>query len=194
MNKFILLALLLLITKAGLAQTDKDSLVYNLPLVKGKLTYADTIKVKGHSQAQLDTAAKKWFAGYFKYAIPDTLAADKDKNSIILNRTAIDFKISNNPYSIKYNFLLVESIKVKCTGDGYTYKITNIRFIPKSSLARSVTIYETSPEVLIDLYENKDRGQVSSINMGKKKIREYLSITDNKIKECISSLNKAMAN
>lgn len=194
MNKLLLVALLLLITKTGFSQTGKDTLVYNLPLVNGKLTYTDSVRVKGHNKAELDTAAKKWFADYFKYAIPDTLAEDKDPNSIILNKTGIDFKIANNGYTVKYSFLLIENIKINCVDGGYTYKITNIYYMPKSSFVRHFTVYQTSPEFLIGLYKDKHRSFMSSLDFGKKQIIGYLSITDNKIKACIASLNKAMTN
>ena len=60
MNRWPLILLLLLIANACFAQKDKDSVVNNLPMVNGRLVYADSIMVKGHSKATLESAAKKW--------------------------------------------------------------------------------------------------------------------------------------
>jgi hypothetical protein len=201
MNKLLLLTLLLFFAKTGFSQTSKDTttnqdaFIYQMPIVNGHLTYADTIILDNHNKTQLDSTVKKWFNAYFKYYRPDTLSKDSDHNSTILNQAAVTFKMTSTSVSlVKYTFYLIFSIKVNCTGNKYTYKIFDIYFVPKSDLFRNISYYQNSPDYLIGIYKQKHLGFANSINMGRKKVCEYLKNTDDGIRACIASLNKAMAN
>ena len=194
MNRLLLTVLFLFTTNALFAQKEADTLLARLPMFNGRLVYADTVRVEGHSKALLDTTAKRWFNGYFKLHRPDTLAAELDPASSVLSQCAMVFRISSNPHGIKYNFYLVVKVKIN-TGDGYySYKIFDIFFLPKSQFVRGFAIYQTSPEYLIGQLTAEHRGLVISINLGKTKIREYLTDTDKLVRACIASLNKAMSN
>ena len=194
MNRLFLLVLFFLIAKAGFAQ-QKDTLISNLPMVNGRLVYADSIKIESHNRSTLDSAAKSWFAGYFKYHQPDTLSKDKDINSTILSQGLLEFRIATSSLAlIKYNFYLIITIKVDCKDNYYTYKIFDIYFRPKSDFFYKVGYYQSSPDYLIGLYSKKHLGLVAGMNLGRKKIREYLKCTNDAVLACIASLNKAMAN
>ncbi|MCR8558029.1 DUF4468 domain-containing protein [Mucilaginibacter sp. BJC16-A38] len=194
-RKILAVLLFLLLAKVGIGQTSKDSIVYNLPVINGKLVYADSIIVKGHDKAILDTTAKKWFKGYFKVYRPDTLAKDKDTSSVILNRAGLEFRIATTSVAlVKYDFYLIFSIKINCKNGYYTYRISDIFFVPKKDFYRRVIYYQSSPDYLIGLYKQKHLGFANSINLGRKKIREYLKCTDDTIRACIASLNKTMVN
>jgi hypothetical protein len=195
MNRWSLILLLLLIANTIFAQKDKDSVVNNLPVVNGKLIYTDSITVKGHSRATLDNAAKKWLAAFFEYQRPDTLSKDKDTNSSVLSQGILKFRMTTTSLAlVKYDFYLVITIKVDCKDNYYTYKIFDIFFVPKSRFFRAVIYYQDSPEYLIGLYHKKHLGLEPALDMGRKKIREYLTRVNDAITACISSLNKAMAN
>jgi hypothetical protein len=195
MIKIVPAILLLLLTVHGFAQTGKDTVVYNLPTVNGHLVYTDSVTVKGHSKARLDTAAKQWFNSYFKYHQPDTLFNDKDPNRVVFSRAALQFRMATTSLAlVKYNFYLIMVIKIDCKDGYYSYKIFDIYFIPGSALFRTIGYYQSSPDYLIDLYKRKHLGFEASIDMGRKKIREYLTQTNDAIRASIASLNKAMAN
>jgi hypothetical protein len=193
MNKIPLLALFLFITTAAAAQT--DTLLSKMPMVNGRLVYADSIQIKGKDKSILDTTVNKWFTNYFKMHRPDTLSKDKDVNSIILEQCALEFRMTTSSMAlVKYDFYLIMTLKVDCYKGSYTYKIFDIFFVPKSRAFRSVGYYQTSPEYLIGLLNKKHMGLAPSINMGRKKIREYLTNTNDAILACITSFNKAMVN
>jgi hypothetical protein len=196
MNRILLVALFcLLAARTVFAQDDKDSIVNKMPLVNGKLVYADSVKVKGRDKVKLDSTVKKWFGSYFKYQSPDTLSKDKDVNSSVLSQGALEFKMSPSSLGlVKYDFYLIMTIKIDCYSDYYSFKIYNIFFTLKSGLFRAAGYYQTSPEYLIGLLSKKHIGVGPSVNMGRKKIREYLTNTNDTIQGCITSLNNAMAN
>jgi len=196
MNRKLLIAILfLLISKAGLAQNDKDTLVYNLPVVDGKLVYADSVNIKGHSRAVLDSTAKDWLKKYFKLNRPDTLTKDLDISSSVLSQGALEFRMTTTSVAlVKYDFYLIISIKINCRDNYYSYKIFDIFFLPKKDFFRKVISYQSNPDYLIELYKQKHLGFANSINYGRKKIREYLRRTNDNIRACISSLNKTMQN
>jgi hypothetical protein len=159
------------------------------------LVYADSIQIKGRDKKALDTTVKKWFTNYFKMYRPDTLAEDKDVNSSVLDQCGLEFRMSTTPEAlVKYDFYLIMTVRINCYKGCYTYKIFDIFFIPKSRLFRTVGYYQTNPEYLIGLLNKKHMGLGPSINMGRKKIREYLTNTNDAIQACITSLNKAMVN
>ncbi|WP_183581051.1 DUF4468 domain-containing protein [Mucilaginibacter sp. X5P1] len=199
MNKLLLLSILLLITKAGFSQAGKDSVdtqgafIYQMPMVNEHLIYADTVTLNNHNKNQLYMTARKWFFSYFKYHRPDTLSKDSDSNSAILNQAGVTFKMTTTSVSVvKYTFYLIFSIKINCTDNKYTYKIFDIYFVPKNDLFRNLSYYQHSPEYLIGIYTRKHLGMANSINMGRKKVREYLKNTDDGIRASIASLNQAM--
>jgi hypothetical protein len=195
MKRILFIALFLLVTKAGFAQNEKDSIVNSMPMVNDRLIYADSIQTKGRDKMTSDTILKKWFNGYFKMYCPDTLSKDKDVNSSILEQAATEFRMTTTSVAlVKYDFYLVMTIKINCYNGYYTYKIFDIFFIPKSRVFRTVGYYQASPEYLIGLLNKKHLGLVDGMNMGGKKIREYLTHTNDGVQACIASLNKAMAN
>ncbi|WP_144910823.1 DUF4468 domain-containing protein [Mucilaginibacter frigoritolerans] len=195
MNKWLLCLMFLLVSIAASAQKDKDSLVNSLPVVNGKLTYSDSISVKGRNKATLDSTAKKWFAGYFKYHQVDTLSKDKDVSSSVLSQGVLEFRIATTSLAlVKYDFYLIITLKINCNDGNYTYKIFDTYFMPKNQFFRRVIVYQNSPDYLIGLYKQKHMGFGPSINYGRKKVREYLKCTDDAIQACIASLNTAMTN
>jgi hypothetical protein len=192
MKRLLLIVLFLFIAKTGLAQKDKDTVVYNLPVVDGKLVYTGTVNVTGHNSAKLDSSAKKWVTSHFKYHEPDTLSKDKDTTAIsVLSWAAIEYHIK--PGLISIPFYLIITIKVNCQNNSYSYKIFNIYFRPQSR-ALSTIGYQRDPSYLIMLYKQKHIGFIHSMSIDRSMIREYLSGTNSAIRDCIASLNKAMAN
>jgi hypothetical protein len=213
---------LLLLTAKLFAQSHRDSLVNNMPMVNGRLVYADTVKVPGHSQKQLDTTAKKWFAGYFKFQRPDTarrkdstttngkdsaatklkdstvskvkeLKGDNDATGDLSRQAVLEFRMTTTSVAlVKYKFYLVMSIKIHCIDNGYTYKIDDIFFVPESKVFRAVGYYDTSPEYLIGLYQKKHMGLEPSIDLGRKKVVEYLNNVDTGVRGAIASLQQVM--
>jgi hypothetical protein len=195
MNRWVIVLLFLLSAKVSLAQKDKDSIVYKMPVVNDELIYEDSVEVKGNSKARLDSLAKKWLGTYFKYYQRDTLSKDKDAKSSILSQTAVEFRIATSSLGmVKYKFYFVTTIKDNCRDNNYTYKFFDMYYTPKSDFFRSMGYYQSSPDYLIGLYRKKHLGLGPSINLGRKKIMEYFTYTNNAVLECIASLNKAMAN
>lgn len=195
MNKLLLIVLLLLSTRACFAQKDRDTILNSLPLVDGKLVYAGNVNVSGHNSAKLDSNAKNWLNSYFKYHRPDTLLKDKDLGSSVLSQGLLEFRMTTTSLAlVKYNFYVVITIKINCREDNYTYRISDIYFVPKSKFFRAASYYQSSPEYLIGLLNKKHLGLADWMNMGRKKITEYITRTDNAVKACITSLNAAMAN
>ncbi len=195
MHKLLLTAFFLLLTSPLFAQKETDTLLNKLPMVNGRLVYADSIAVKGRNKAALDSAAKKWFYSYFKQYCADTLTKDQDAGSSILNQGALIFRMSPNALGlVKYDYYLIVTLKINCTNEGYSYKIFHIYFAPKSKLFRAVGYYQTSPDYLIGLLNKKHLGLEPALDMGRNKIRDYLTHTNDAIQACIASLNKSMTN
>jgi len=195
MNRWLIVLSFLLAANVALAQNEKDSLVYKMPVINGKLIYKDSVELKGGKKVVMDSIAKKWFLGYFKYYKTDTSSKDKGLPGTILNRAAVVFRMTTTSVAlVKYDFYLIFTLNVNCSDGYYTYKIFDIFFTPKSGLFRAVGYYQQSPEYLLGLYKQKHLGFGPAINFGRKKICEYLTNTDNGIRACIASLNKAMAN
>ncbi|MDB4903905.1 MAG: hypothetical protein JWQ63_3186 [Mucilaginibacter sp.] len=195
MNKLLLIVLFLFLTRTCFAQKDKDTLISNLPMINGSLVYTDSIKVKDHSRIMLDSTAKKWLNSYFKYHRPDTLSKDKDPESSVLSQGLLEFRMTTTSLAlVKYNFYVVIKIKINCTENNYAYRISDIYFVPKSKFFRAVGYYQSSPEYMIGLLNKKHLGIVDGMNMGRKKIREYITRTNDAVQACITSLNTAMAN
>jgi hypothetical protein len=192
MNRPLFIALFLLIANTGLAQKGKDTTVYNLPVVNGKLVYADSIKVQGHNKSVLDSAAKKWLAGYFQYHWADTLSKDKDNESCVLTKGLLEFRAPPNSIrAVYYDYYLLVTIKIDCKDGYYTYKVFDTYFRPKSGFFNKVVIHPTSSDYLIDIYKKKHYGFMT---IDGSTIRYYLACVNTAILNCIASLNKAMAN
>jgi len=193
MNRTVILILFLIIAKIGLAQKGKDTIVYKLPVINGKLTYTDSITVQGHNKAVLDSAAKKWINNYFKYHWADTLSKDKDARSSVLSWALLEFRAPPNSIrAVYYDYYLLVTIKITCNNDYYTYEIFDEYFRPKSGFFNKVVIHPTSADWLIDIYKKKDYGLMH--NLDGSTIRYYLSCVNTAIINCIASLNKAMKN
>ncbi|ASU33441.1 hypothetical protein [Mucilaginibacter xinganensis] len=193
MSRTVILILFLIIAKTGLAQKGKDTIVYKLPVVNGKLMYADSIQVKGHNKSVLDSAAKKWISNNFKYHWNDTLSKDKDVRSSVLSWAILEFRAPPNSMRVVYyNYYMRITIKISCEDDYYTYKIYEAYFRPKSGFFNKVVVHPTSADWLIDIYKKKDYGLMH--NFDGSTIRYYLSAVNTAIINCIASLNQAMKN
>lgn len=180
---------------SAFAQKDVDSAILRMPLVGNKLIYADSISLPNHTQKILDTTVKKWFVGYFKHYRPDTLSKDRDPQASILEQAAVEFKMTTTSVAlVKWKFYLVMSIKIICRDNGYSYKISDIFFMPENKTMRAVGYYQHSPEYLLDLYKKEHLGFEPAIDMGRKKIAEYLTNVNSPIQNAIASLKKAMTN
>ncbi len=196
MNRLVIILLFLLLAKAGFAQKPIDSLIYNLPVVNGKLMYSGYADVKGRNRTELDSIAKKWVFSYFKdsqlietQGIP--LPLYTDTTSIILNRGLLKYKM--RPGMVNITFYSIITLKVGCTDNRYNYQIDSIYFRPKSGALNALG-YQNSPEYLISVFKKKHLGFWTSMNVTRNQIREYLSTMNTAIRDCIASLNKAMAN
>jgi hypothetical protein len=194
MKRIFLLPLLFLAAFAAHSQDKQDSLVYHMPIVDGKLVYADTISVPGRTKSLLDSAAKKWLNSYFTFHRPDTLRADLDSSSSVLSQGLLQFNIAPTSMSlVKYEFYLSFCIKINCSNDKYICRIFNVFFVPKSRLSRAIVVHLESPEYLIDSYKKEHMGLAPTVNFGRKKMAEYLEDTDRLIRQAIASLNAAMS-
>lgn len=189
MKRYLFAFLFSVLATSAFAQKAKDTLIYNLPVDSGRLIYKDTITLNGHSKALLDTAALHWFKGYFKYYKPDTLALQQDSTSTIAEQALIEFTV--RPGLINIPYVAIITIHITCRENNYSYKIYNIRFGPKS---RTLTyLYQHDPEYMIALYKKKHLGFMTSMNLDRGMIRNYLSNMNTAIITCIASLKKAMA-
>ncbi|MDB5159423.1 MAG: hypothetical protein JWR50_4130 [Mucilaginibacter sp.] len=191
----IIIILLLIIAKTGFGQKKIDTAIINMPMVDDRLVYADSIIVKQHTKAQLDTVAEKWRLSYCKFCMPDTLSKDKDPNALILVRAGLEFKMTTTSLAlVKYKFYLLMSIKVTCGNNYYSYKVFDIFFVPENRTFRAIGVYQRSPEYLLHLYRKDHMGFEPSVDFGRKKIAEYLTNVNNGVQSVIASLNKSMAN
>jgi hypothetical protein len=93
--------------------------------------------------------------------------------------------------AVYYNYYLLITIKVNCREGGYSYKIYNTWFRPKSGFVDKVIRHPTSPDYLIDFYKKK---KYSVWTIDGPTIRSYLSAINEAIINCTASLNKAMIN
>ena len=191
MNRLMLIILFFLVTNASFGQADKDSILREMPMVNGRLVYSDSVRVDGHNRAKLDSNAKKWLSGIGH--VQDTLSADKDANSSVLSWCATEFKMTTTSVAlVKYKFYLIMVIDVDCFDGYYKYKVFNIYFKPESKLFRIAGYYQMSPEYLIGLLQKDHMGLEPSVDMGRKKIREYLANTNDGVRRAIASLNEGM--
>lgn len=191
MNRLLLIVLFLLSANKIFAQKDKDTTVYNLPEVNGKLVYKDSIFVKGRSDVMLDSLAKKWFNGYFKYWQSDTLSKDRVKNCSVLAQGVLEY--TARPGLLNIPYFAIISIMIKCNDDGYVYEIHDILFRPQNGILYRIG-YERDPEYLINLYKQKHIGLIKAMSIDRGMIRNYLSSMNTAVLNCIASLKKAMTN
>jgi len=197
MKRLLFAGILLLMTRVALAQKgDKDTLIYNLPVVNGRLIYEGSGKVNGRDRATLDSTAKQWFYGFFKLnhlsdENPAVVFSDSDTSTVMLNRGFLEYSV--RPGMVNISFVAIIRIKVTCADNTYGYKIDNIFFRPKNGTLNALG-YQNNPQYLIEVYKRKHIGFWTSMNVTRAQIRDYLSNMNAAIRDCIASLNKAMAN
>lgn len=190
MLKFLLIfSSAVIITTTCRAQKSADSLIYNLPMENGKLIYAGKIMARGLKKATLDSAAVKWFRGYFKYYRPYPTTTAPDSNSAVYDEAIFEYKI--NPGMVYIPFYAKVTFKIKCSDDGYEYKISDIYFRPQNGVLNAIG-YQRDPSYLINLYKKKHFGFFTSMSIDRSMIRKYISATDGAITNCITSLKAAM--
>jgi len=196
MIKTLLPGLFLLCSTAVLAQQDKDTLIYNLPVVNGKLIYSGIGKAAGRNRSTLDTIAKNWFHSYFKL---DESSEEKaaimplsnDTSLFLLNNGVLGYK--TKPGMVNISFVAIIRIELSCTDNYYSYKIDHIFFRPKSGALNAMG-YQNDPEYLIKVYKRKHLGFWTAWNVSRGQIRDYLHNMNTAVRSCIASLNKAMVN
>jgi hypothetical protein len=190
MFKFIVLFFVGFLT-VNIALAQKDEAIKQMPVINGHLIYTDSISVQGHTAAQLDTAAKKWFYSYFKYTDTNIVRTAKDKKSIVFNRGVFEFKCT--PMLITMQYYGIVTMQVQCKNNYYTYKIYHVWFRPKNGVLNELS-YKSSADYLLTLYNKKHLSFSELLSIDKAEVKSYLFSIDTSIRLCISSLNKAMAN
>jgi hypothetical protein len=190
MKRNLLTLLLIAISAIAFAQrAEKDSVIKRIPLVDGKIVYADSITVSGHTAVQLDSVAKKWFRSYFLYT--DNKAGAPDSTaSVVYNRGVFEFKCM--PGYVNIPFYGILTIQITCHNNSYSYSIFNIYFRPHNGFLNAVG-FERNPNYLIGLYYKKHLSFGEAWRVDKHEIRGYLVGIDGAVRTCIASLNKAMA-
>ena len=190
MLKFLLLFFMGFLT-INIALAQKDEAIKQMPVLNGDLIYTDSIAVQGHTMAQLDTAAKKWFYSYFKYTDTNVARTAKDKKSIIFNRGVFEFKCT--PMFVTFPYYGIVTMQVQCKNNYYTYKIYQIWFRPENRVLNSLA-YKSSADYLLKLYNKKHLSFSELMSIDKAEVKNYLFSIDESIRLCILSLNKAMVN
>ena len=193
MRKFLFLVFLFA-PKVDYAQTAKDTLIYNLPVINNKLIYEGNGKVAGRNKADLDSLLKTWIQSYFNLR---NLAADQatiipldsDTTGVVLSQGMLEYKV--RPGMVNIDFVAIIRIKVLVTDGWYSYKIDRIFFRPKNSTLNAMG-YQNDPEYLINEYKKKHIGFWTAWNVTRGQMREYLSTMNTAVRNCISSLNNAM--
>jgi hypothetical protein len=188
MNRILLVFSLLLC--ARLCSAQKDTVVTNLPMVDGKLVYAGNVNVTGQDSVVLNTTANNWLKKYFKYYRPCATPRPAPANSM-LSQGVLEYDVKPGLINIPYQCLI--NIEVTSTNQGFSYKIYDIHFGPKSRALNAIG-YERDPEYLIGLYKQKHIGFIKSMTIDRHEIRDYLSKMNSAIIACISSLKTAMTN
>jgi hypothetical protein len=193
MNRVLMIIFLALIVNVSRAQKGKDTIVYNLPIVDGKLVYSDSVAVKGRSRIVLDSIAKKWFAGNVTPYKDCCNPLATESGSSVFSQGLLQFRAPPNSWRVVYyDYIMLVTVKVDCGEGYYKYKIYDMHFRPKSNFFNTVVEHPTNPEYLIDRYKKKKYGLLSS--MPAEIIRIYLACVNTSVRNCIASLNKAMAN
>jgi hypothetical protein len=189
--KRILFVIFLFLVKAGFAQTGKDTVVYNLPVVDGKLIYADSVEVKGHNKAKLDSISKKWLDTCFIYYRSDTSAQGRDAKYSVSSQGVVMFNMRGTVLKLDYYCLM--TLHVICKDNGYSYSISDLHLKPKSGFYYSVQ-GGRDPDYLIALYKKKHWSLKEVYEYDRPMIRNHLLPMNTRILAFIASLNKAMAN
>ena len=194
MYKLLIILLLLLIAGRSSAQTAKDTLIYNLPVINNKLIYEGNGKTEGRNKADLDSLLKNWIQSYFNLhkltADQATIIpANNDTTGVILSQGILEYKV--RPGMVNIDFVAIIRIKVLVTDGWYSYKIDRIFFRPKNGTLNAMG-YQNDPEYLIREYKKKHIGFWTAWNVTRKQMREYLSTMNAAIRSCISSLNNTM--
>jgi hypothetical protein len=186
--KFTLLAAFLLASNVIFAQ--KDSIVYKIPMDGDKVVYSGIVGVDNKNHVMLDTAAKAWLKGYFKYLRP-AAPPDAQDTSSVFSQGLLEYKV--RPGMINIPFYCQITIRVTCKENQYSYRISDIYFRPQNGFLNAVG-YQNSPDYLVRVGKKKHLGLATAWNVSRGQIREYLTRMNTAIRECIASLNKAMAN
>ena len=93
MIRYLFTLLFLVVAFSVFAQKAKDTLIYNLPGDSGRLIYKDSITLNGRNTGSLDTAAIRWFKGYFKFYKPDSIANVNDLKNSIEELAILEFNV-----------------------------------------------------------------------------------------------------
>jgi hypothetical protein len=186
MNRLLILLALLLFSKTSFAQKPRDTMVTNVPTIHDRILYTDSLTVNNRSKHELDSMARNWCTGYFY----DRLF-EKDTLNSVYCRGVIAYKVK--PGMINIDYVAWITVLVTCTDNKYKYQIYNIRFRPKSDALNNIG-YQKDPEFLIKAYKQKHLSFGTYWNVTRGQIRDYISKMDIAVKQCIASLNKAMAN
>jgi len=192
MKKALFVLLLTITACTALAQRQlKDSIIKHIPLIGGRIVYADTVAVKRHAAALLDSAAKKWFLAYFIHPDSLTNAAPLVGNDAVFNKGVFEFKCM--PGYVNVLFYGTMTIQITCGDNFYAYRISDIYFWPHNGFLNDVG-YERDPNYLIKLYYKKHLSFGEAWRVDKHEIKGYLVGIDRAVRDCIASLNKAIAN
>lgn len=194
MCRSVLLVLFLFAAMTSFCQTGKDTVVYNLPVVNGKLIYTGSVDLKNRNKMSIDTAAKNWLLEYFKDDYLKWYPTNLPKNDtdyITLRRGF--FPYYARPGYINIRFYAILNLKISVVANKYIYRIDSIYFRPQNNMLNALG-YENDPEYLINLYKKKHLGLFTSMSLDRNMIRKYLSALNKAILDCITSLNKAVAN
>jgi hypothetical protein len=196
MNKtLIIISILLFISGAIFAQSSKDTLIYNLPVVNGKLVYTGNGTAKGRDKKTLDSVAKNWLFSYFK----ENKLSDKkplvtflmsDTSTYILYQGLLSYQV--RPGMVNISYMAIIDIKINIADNYYSYQIDHIFFRPKSGFLNAAG-YQNDPEYLVRVYKQKHLGW-TAMNVTRNQIRDYLSKMNAAVRDCIGSLNGVMRN
>jgi hypothetical protein len=190
MNRMAFVIAFVLLGNIAFAQ--KDTTLYYIPLINNKIVYKDSIDVPGRKKAELDAAAKKWFFSYFKMYKTNLTEKSKDPENSISDLGIMEFSMT--PRKTPHQFYLVTNIDINCHDNNYSYKISYIYIRPKGGIIKSAGCFAGSSETLVNIY-NKKRTRFFNISQSHRKmIASYLANIDANVRNCISSLNKAIMN
>ena len=187
-TKLIFLATFLLLSNVVFAQ--KDSIAFKIPTEGDKVVYGGTVTVNNKSHVMLVFVVFVWFLGFFFYLRPATPAGTQD-TSAVFSQGILEYKV--RPGMINIPFFCQITIRIACKDNSYTYRISDIYFRPKSEFLNGIG-YQNSPDYLVMVGKRKHLGFGTAWNVSRGQIREYLTKMDANVRNCIASLNKAMAN
>jgi hypothetical protein len=186
MNRLLIIILLLLCSRISFAQNPRDTMVTNVPTINNRILYTDSLVVQGRNKQMLDSIARNWYTNYFTVRLPE-----KDTLKSICGRGALYYKVKPGMINIDYEAII--TVQITCEDNKYKYQVYDINFRPRSNTLSAIG-YQRDPEFLIKAYKQKHLSFATAWNVSRGQIRDYISKMNKAIQECISSLNKAMAN